>query len=87
MFFLAKIVFLQQGCVAFDCRNWGLEFVGYIDYKIIAESLNAAQLLNHNIKVMGYVADLVDPVRFIQINVEVAFGNFIGRFAEIFNRG
>ncbi|MNO42503.1 hypothetical protein D3C76_326940 [compost metagenome] len=86
MLCFAETVFLQKGGIPLDRRYRRFEFVGHIDHKIIAEGLDAAQLLKHNIEVTGHVTYFTDPVRFIQINIEVAFGDFLGRLAEIRDR-
>ncbi|MNC58874.1 hypothetical protein D3C75_1086370 [compost metagenome] len=62
MLCFAETVFLQKGGIPLDRRYRRFEFVGHIDHKIIAEGLDAAQFLNHNIEVMSGVANFVHPV-------------------------
>ncbi|MNN69112.1 hypothetical protein D3C81_1848710 [compost metagenome] len=59
----------------------------YIDHKITSKCFDAAQFLNHDVEVVCHLINFSNPMRFIDINIEISLRYFLGSVAEISNGG
>ena len=74
---LAQAGVLQQHGIAFDGGDGGLEFVGHVGHEIVAQGLDAGQVLHHGVEVLAGLPDLVDLGVRIHPHAEIAPGHLL----------